>query len=89
MASLQNLGGSADRSQDLRSTSTRSLSAVRIGAERGRLLFVADVLELLNHTKSAWWVRNCFAPVHRFKVGRSPAWWERDALDWLDSRAAR
>ena len=55
-------------------------------AERDRVLYVPDVLELIRNAKSAWWVRNHFAPEHRFKVGRSPAWWERDAIAWLEAR---
>jgi len=57
-------------------------------AERGRMLFVPDVIELLKGKKSAWWVRNCFAPDHKHKLGRDPYWWESDALRWLDSEAA-
>ncbi len=56
---------------------------------KGRILFVADILELIRDAKSSWWVRNNFAPEHRFKVGRSPAWWEGDALNWLDSQRAK
>lgn len=57
-------------------------------AERGRMLFVADVVELLKHRKSAWWVRNKFAPEHKHKLGRDPYWWESDVTAWLDSEAA-
>ena len=53
---------------------------------KGRVMYVRDVLELICHGKSSWWVRNNFAPEYRFKVGRSPAWWEKDALSWLDKQ---
>lgn len=52
------------------------------------MLFVADVVELLKHQKSAWWVRNKFAPEHKHKLGRDPYWWESDVTAWLDSEAA-
>lgn len=57
-------------------------------AERGRMLFVGDVVDLLKGRKSAWWVRNRFAPEHKHKLGRDPYWWEADALAWLDQQAA-
>ncbi len=57
-------------------------------AERGRMLFVPDVVALLNGKKSAWWVRNKFAPEKKHKLGRDPYWWECDALAALDSEAA-
>lgn len=55
-------------------------------AERGRMLFVADVVALLKGKKSAWWVRNRFAPEHKKKLGRDPYWWESDAQRWLDQQ---
>lgn len=55
-------------------------------AERGRMLFVGDVVELLKGRKSAWWVRNRFAPEQKHKLGRDPYWWESDALAWLDAQ---
>lgn len=57
-------------------------------AERGRMLFVPDVVALLHGKKSAWWVRNRFAPEHRKKLGRDPYWWESDAQKWLDEQEA-
>jgi hypothetical protein len=57
-------------------------------AERGRMLFVADVVKLLQDRKSAWWVRNHFAPEFKHKLGRDPYWWEADAQRWMDSEAA-
>jgi hypothetical protein len=66
-----------------------ALSLVSAETERGRLLYVPDVRELLRDAKSAWWVRNHFAPEHRFKVGRSPAWWESEAVAWLDAQRQR
>ena len=67
----------------------RALSLVEANSAKGRILYVPDILALIRHQKSPWWVRNCFAPNHRFKVGRSPAWWESDALKWLESQGAR
>jgi hypothetical protein len=55
-------------------------------AERGRMLFVRDVVELLGGKKSAWWVRNRFAPEQKHRLGRDPYWWEKDALRWLDEQ---
>lgn len=57
-------------------------------AERGRMLFVPDVVALLHGKKSAWWVRNRFAPEKKHKLGRDPFWWECDALEALDEDAA-
>jgi hypothetical protein len=57
-------------------------------AERGRMLFVPDVVDLLRGKKSAWWVRNKFAPEKKHKLGRDPYWWECDALAALDEEAA-
>jgi hypothetical protein len=62
---------------------------VREGDRNDRILYVPDVLELLRHEKSAWWVRKCFAPELRFKVGRSPAWWESEAVAWLAAGRSR
>jgi hypothetical protein len=57
-------------------------------AERGRMLFVADVVQLLQGRKSEWWVRNRFAQDKKHKLGRDPYWWECDALAALDEDAA-
>jgi hypothetical protein len=76
----RNLQGSAQE---------RVFGLVRPSSEKGRMLYVSDVIELLRNGKSAWWVRNHFAPEHRLKVGRSPAWWESDALDWLNRQGQR
>jgi hypothetical protein len=62
------------------------LSLVGSDPPEDRILYVPDVLLLIRNGKSAWWVRNRFAPEHRFKVGRSPAWWEHDAIAWLDAQ---
>lgn len=67
----------------------RAIELVRADSGKGRVLYVKDILELIRHAKSAWWVRNSFAPEYRFKVGRSPAWWENDALSWLQAQGAR
>ena len=63
-------------------------------AERGRMLFVRDVLEMLpkkpdgKPVKGDWWVRNRFAPEFKRKLGRDPFWWESDAVAWLDRETA-
>lgn len=57
-------------------------------AERGRMLFVRDVVELLKNRKSVWWVRNRFAPELRHKLGRDTYWWENEITGWLDSQDA-
>jgi hypothetical protein len=57
--------------------------------ERGRVLYAEDVQELLasgGRRVSRWWVNHHFAPESCFKVGRANAWWEKDALAWLDSQ---
>jgi hypothetical protein len=60
-------------------------------AERGRMLFVRDVQELIgkkpdgSYRKGEWWVRNSFAPDKKKKIGRDPYWWEIDAVEFLDS----
>jgi len=56
---------------------------------KGRILYVADIRALIGNGKSDWWVRNCFAPDYRFKVGRSPAWWESEAIAWLEAQRLR
>lgn len=66
---------------------SRQIASIRPDADK--LLYVPDVQALLRNGKSAWWVRNNFAPEHRIKVGRSPAWWLSDALTWLSSRVQR
>ncbi len=50
---------------------------------RGRLLFVDDISLLLGKRKTDWWIRHRFAPGAKLKVGRSCAWFEREALEWL------
>lgn len=67
-------------------TERGSLGLMKPGTEKGRVLYVRDILGLIRDEKSAWWVRNYFAPEYRFKVGRSPAWWESDAHAWLERR---
>src|ERR1700682_2209629 len=53
---------------------------------RGRLLYVDDISRLLGGRKTEWWVRHHFAPSHKRKIGRSCAWFERDALEWIDEQ---
>lgn len=65
------------------------LALVEAESQRGRMLYVRDILELIRHEKSAWWVRKKFAPDLRHKVGRSPYWWETDALAWLQNQRAK
>ena len=67
----------------------RPLGLVGSDSPNDRILYVPDVLLLIRYAKSAWWVRNRFAPEHRFKVGRSPAWWESDARSWLRQRGPK
>lgn len=55
-------------------------------AERGRMLFVPDVVAPLKGKKSAWWVRNRFAPEFKHKLGRDSYWWEAEAVMWLDRK---
>ena len=67
----------------------RPLSLVASDSRDDRILYVPDILLLIRNAKSKWWVRNRFAPEARFKVGRSPAWWEKDALSWLRRRGGK
>ena len=53
-------------------------------ADRGRVMYVADIFELLRGRKSHDWIKRHFAPELRWKVGRDNAWWENDALAWLN-----
>lgn len=53
-------------------------------AERGRMMFVNDVFELLRGAKSKWWIRTSFATEYRQKLGRDPYWWECDVTKALD-----
>lgn len=57
-------------------------------AERGEMLFVPDVVALLKGKKSAWWVRNKFAPEAKHKLGRDSYWWATEVAAWLDREAA-
>lgn len=58
------------------------------------MLFVPDIVTLLGRKpdgtprKSAWWVRNSFAPDLRHKLGRDAFWWEADVTAWLDRENA-
>lgn len=54
--------------------------------DRGRLLFVDDIEALLRGKKTAWWIRHHFAPSTKRKIGRSCAWFERDALEWITAQ---
>jgi hypothetical protein len=54
--------------------------------DRGRLLFVDDIVALLRGKKTEWWIRHHFAPSTKRKIGRSCAWFERDALEWITSQ---
>lgn len=56
--------------------------------QRGRMLFVPDIIDLLHGKKGAWWVRNRFAPEFRHKLGRDTYWWEAEAIAWLDRQVA-
>lgn len=74
------------RSTDIRLAAPQAPSVPL--ADRGRMLFVPDVIELLQGKKGVWWVRNRFAPEYKHKLGRDPYWWEREALAWLDAQEA-
>jgi hypothetical protein len=52
-------------------------------AERGRALFVRDILEIFP-AKSRWWVNHSFLPDQKQKVGRDNFWWEADVLAAID-----
>lgn len=67
----------------LRLVETQSVPAAPTG-ERGKLLYVEDVVQLLGGKRDAWWVRHKFAPEFKRKIGGACAWWERDALFWID-----
>lgn len=81
--SIEKNRGSPGAAQASDGDEGRSLSLVGADRPGDRILYVTDVLLLIRNAKSAWWVRNRFAPELRFKVGRSPAWWESDAMSWL------
>lgn len=63
-------------------------------AERGRMLSVDDVLQLLPRkatgepTKSRYWVLTAFLPERKHHLGRTPWWWENEVRDYLDSTLA-
>jgi hypothetical protein len=52
-------------------------------AERGRALFVDDILEILPGA-SRWWVNHSFLPAQKQKAGRRSFWWECDVLAAID-----
>ena len=56
---------------------------------RGRLLYVPDVAQLLGGRKSEWWIRHRFAPAVKIKIGRDCAWYESDAYSWLDAQRGK
>lgn len=56
--------------------------------QRGKMMFVADVVALFRGKKSEWWVRNKFAPDKKHYTGRTPYWWECDVQAALDADAA-
>jgi hypothetical protein len=58
-------------------------------AERGRMMYVPDVHELLKGKRSAWWVRTQFAQDKKQYLGRTPYWWEADVLAALDAMGVR
>lgn len=59
-------------------------------AERGVMLFVKDVQQLIGKDESGewrrseWWIRVNFAPEFRRYLGRTPYWWTCDAIAWLE-----
>lgn len=52
--------------------------------QRGQLLFAADIMELLQHRVSRWWINNSFLQEKKVKIGRLNAWWEVDVLAAID-----
>jgi len=63
-------------------------------ADRGRMLFIDDVVALLGKNadgtprKPRHWVVRFFAPEFKHKLGRDPYWWEADVTVWLDQQGA-
>jgi hypothetical protein len=53
--------------------------------KRGQLWFAEDIMALIPGV-SRWWVNHDFAPDLAIKVGRKNAWWEHEALAWIDSQ---
>lgn len=68
-------------------------------AERGRILYAEDIQELYGRQprgpragkwrRSLQWIWANFAPQYRHKDGKTPFWFERDALQWLDEQRER
>jgi hypothetical protein len=87
--SLENNRGFDRAAQAVDRDEEQPLSLVSSDPREDRILYVRDVRLLLRNAKSEWWVRNRFAPEARFKVGRSPAWWEKDARAWLRRRSGK
>lgn len=58
-------------------------------AERGRLLGIAELQELLpayqGKPRTRWWFNHSFMPEKRVRIGRDSGWWESDVLEYLDS----
>lgn len=63
--------------------------------ERGRILYVEDVQELLGTDahgrpyRSAWWCKFNVAPDKKWHLGKRAVWWERDVLDWIEAQYQR
>jgi hypothetical protein len=54
------------------------------------LIAVDEVVDMLGGRKSAWWVRNHFAPIAKLKIGRSLFWERAEAERWIrEQRATR
>ena len=67
------------------------LAAPRPLRDRGKILYAEDIRALYGRRpdghrwrKSLKWVWANFAPEFRHKDGRTPWWWEADALRWMD-----
>lgn len=67
-----------------------SASKIAPPQNKGRLLFVEDVQELLPKRNgkpvSRWVCNNSIAPEYAMKIGRAKAWWEADLYRWLDEQ---
>lgn len=64
------------------------MSGTAAPANRGRLMFVTDVVsEIFRDNVSAWWVRRNVAPDKKLRLGHSTvAWYEGDVFAWIDSQ---
>ena len=68
------------------------LALVRPLADRGRVLYADDIVALYGMKpngkprRSKDWVWRNFCPSGKHKDGRSPWWWEYEAIAWMDQQ---